>query len=96
MESFINLLSTLPNLQILNFKCTSISNLDLILDANCSNLIELNLSYNNIDDSSGDSIIKLIKKFPKLIIMDLRANELSTKTFTRSDVCKTIQGKHCV
>jgi hypothetical protein len=93
MNSCLGCLPLLPNLQVLSFKCTSISLIALeeLATKSCPNLIEIDLSFNSLGDHFSNTIIKLINNFTKLNKIDLSADDFTDKFLENNDLVSAIK-----
>ncbi|CAG2193885.1 NFKBIL2 [Mytilus edulis] len=90
LDSFLKVCNTLPNLSVLNFKCNEITAVGLksLSDflQNCEtpvlkNLMELNLSYNSMGDSSCQSLASIVTHLPMLNTLSLSSCDFTAKLF---------------
>ncbi|XP_071174589.1 tonsoku-like protein [Mytilus edulis] len=90
LDSFLKVCNTLPNLSVLNFKCNEITAVGLksLSDflQNCEtpvlkNLMELNLSYNSLGDSSCQSLASIVTHLPMLNTLSLSSCDFTAKLF---------------
>ncbi|XP_052061225.1 tonsoku-like protein [Mytilus californianus] len=90
LDSFLKVCNTLPNLCVLNFKCNEITAVGLKSLAdflqNCEtpvlkNLMELNLSYNSLGDSSCQSLASIVTHLPMLNTLSISSCDFTAKLF---------------
>ncbi|RWS04587.1 tonsoku-like protein [Dinothrombium tinctorium] len=84
-SEFISTILSLPRLQQLNLECAGVTMSHLrVISTSKSNVNQLNLSYNSLNDSNSEILTQVFAKFAYLKKIDLRFCDFTSNLFTQS------------